>query len=79
MAHAILTVLLVVSILILFISMVLSAKSASDINKNMNQQAHKMATWSAVVSGIAVLLLIIGLVYYLYSNRSGLRSAIGLH
>jgi hypothetical protein len=79
MAHALLTVLLIISILILFVSMILSAKSASDINKGMNTQAHKMATWSAVVSGLAVLLLVVALIYYLYSNKSNMRGALGMH
>ena len=58
-------VILVISMILLFISMVLSAMSASDINKNNTKSAHKYAMASALSSGLSIVLLVIALIVYL--------------
>lgn len=74
MAQIPLIVMMILTLLVLFISMVLSAKSASEINKNDLQRAHKSATYSAVICGVAVLLTAVALGYYLYTSRHELKS-----
>ena len=56
---------LALSIALLFTSMVLSSMSASAIKQGDLMSAHKYATWSAVVCGLSVLLLIAVMVIYI--------------
>lgn len=56
---------LVSSIILLFVSMVLSAMSATSISKGDKDNAHKYATASAVVCGLAVLVLVVVLIIYI--------------
>lgn len=60
---------LVISMILLFISMVLSAMSASAAEKGDTSTARKYSLYSAVVSGLSVVLLVVILVMYLNSER----------
>jgi hypothetical protein len=71
-----LTIILVISIILLFVSMVLSAIASSAAQKNNITDAHKYSMWSAIVSGLSIALLVIVLVLYLNSGAiiSGVQS-----
>jgi hypothetical protein len=56
---------LVSSIILLFVSMVLSAMSATSASRGDKDNAHKYATASAVVCGLAVLVLVVVLIIYI--------------
>lgn len=58
------TLLLVATILCLFASMILSAMSSNNINKN-NSNAKRYATIAAVVDGLAFFLVVVILIVYL--------------
>jgi Na+/H+ antiporter NhaC len=60
----------VISVALLFISMVFSAMSARKAQENDEAYAHKYATVSALVSGLSVLVITIVLVMYIVKTRS---------
>jgi hypothetical protein len=62
-------IVLVVSMILLFVSMVLAAMASSDAQKKNLQDAQKYSMWSAVVSGLSIALLIVVLIMYIYSER----------
>lgn len=63
-------IILVISMVLLFVSMVLSAVSNSDIKKQNLQSASKYSLWSAVVSGLSIALLVIVLFLYVYGGKA---------
>lgn len=56
---------LITAIVLLFISMILSAMSATAAGRNDTKEAHKYATAAAVVSGLSVLVLVIVMIIYI--------------
>lgn len=70
-----LIVMMVVAIVLLFTSMVLSSMASTASEGCPNENAHKYSMWSAVVTGIAA--LIIGVFLYLYVNREPILSGLG--
>lgn len=56
---------LIISCVLLFISMVFSAMSATASNNKDDKEAHKWSTVSAVVCGLAVFLLVVVLIIYI--------------
>jgi hypothetical protein len=67
-----------IAIMLLFVTMVLSSMSASDVKKGSMDSAHKYAMWSAVVSGLAVFLLVIALIIYINSSRIVSAAHVGI-
>lgn len=73
--NALLIVLLVAGIILLFISMILSAMAADDISntkcslENKARTSQKWATIAAVMNGFGAILLVIALAFYIYTNR----------
>ena len=67
-----LIVMMVISIVLLFVSMVLSSMAASNAT---NEKSKSYSTYSAIVSGLAVLL--IGISLGLYFFRAPIASKIG--
>lgn len=63
---AVLIVLFIVSLLILFLSMIFSSMSAGQADKNNTAKAKKYATWSALTSGVSIVLIIVLLAVYLH-------------
>lgn len=63
-----LIVCLVVSIILLFVTMVLAAMGASDATKRNFVDAHKFSTYSSIVSGVSTALLVAVLIIYVYSE-----------
>lgn len=70
---------LVISMILLFASMVMSAMSASAAQKGDTSSARTYAMWSAVVSGLSIVLLIVILALYLNSQKivAGTHAALG--
>ncbi len=60
---------LILSIVLLFVSMVLSAMSATAANNKDYTNAHKYSTASAVVCGLSVFILVIVLIIYINKER----------
>jgi len=63
---------MIITILLLFTAMVLSAMASSDANKDSNtckEGCHKYSMWSALVTGLAVGAIVIAMVIYVYSSR----------
>ena len=59
---------IIIGIILLFVSMVLSALSASEISKQNYDTAHRYATAAAVVDGLSVAVLIVALIIYIYKD-----------
>ena len=64
-----LVIFMVLVIVLLVVTMILCAKSASDINKNSLPQAHKASTTAAILCGISILSVVSGLIYYVYKAK----------
>ncbi len=64
-----LIVMMIIAIALLFVSMVLSAMGASEAAKGgdaCKEKGHKYSMASAIVTGVAVAVLVIGLVIYIF-------------
>lgn len=62
-------VMIIIAILLLFTTMVLSAMASSDASKSNDdncQSCHKYSMYSAIVTGISVFIIFIGLMIYLF-------------
>lgn len=70
-----LIVMMVVAIVLLFTSMVLSSMASTASEGCPDENAHKYSMWSAIVTGVAA--LIIGVSLYLYINREPILSGLG--
>ena len=78
MAHASLIIFMILAIILLFTSMVLSAMAASDAKKSAadcKDGCSKYSTWSAVVSGISVAVILVVLIIYIVSSRKDIAKA----
>jgi len=64
-------VVICVAIVLLFVSMVLSAISSSDSSKGDMEKAKKMSTAAAVVTGLGVGSLFISLGLYFWYHQGG--------
>ena len=73
------TVLICITVAILFSSMVLSAMASSEAKRGNTSNAQKYSMWSAIVCGLAVFFLIIAMFLYLNSGviASAAQSALG--
>lgn len=63
---------MVVSVMLLFTAMVLSAMASSDAGKSCDdckEGCHKYSMWSALVTGLAVGVIVIVMIVYIYSSR----------
>lgn len=60
---------LITSVVLLFVSMVLSAMSAAAAGRSDSKNAHKYATAAAVVDGLAVLVLVVVMIIYINQSR----------
>lgn len=58
-----------ISIVLLFTSMIFSSMAAQDARKGKTSSAQKWSTWSAVVSGLAIAVMVIILIVHLNSSR----------
>lgn len=63
-----LILMMAIAIVILFASMVLSAMASSDVKKTCpkDEKAHKYSMYSALVAGLAVLLIAIAMMIYIF-------------
>ena len=70
---------MILAIILLFTAMVLSAMAASDAKKSAadcKEGCSKYATWSAVVSGISVAVILVALIVYIVSSRKDIARSI---
>lgn len=63
------TIFIIVAMILLFISMVLSAIAADNISNKNYDTGRKYSMISAVVSGVSVAILIVVLILYLNSGK----------
>jgi len=66
---------MILSIILLFVSMVLSAMASDDAKKGNKDKSHKYSMWSAIVSGVAVFSIVISLIVYIYTSRKEIAGA----
>ena len=69
---------MIITIVLLFTSMVLSAMASSDAKKGAaecKEGCSKYAMWSALVSGISVAVVVIVLIVYVYSTHKEIATA----
>lgn len=79
MAKATLIIFMILAIILLFTAMVLSAMAASDAKKSAadcKEGCSKYSTWSAVVSGISVAVILVALIVYIASSRKDIAKSI---
>lgn len=69
MVNTTLIVFMIITAILLFTSMILSAMAASYVNKNEKDKAHYNASASAILSGVSLAALIIIAVIYFYTNK----------
>jgi NADH:ubiquinone oxidoreductase subunit 5 (subunit L)/multisubunit Na+/H+ antiporter MnhA subunit len=72
MVSVTLIIFIVISIILLFTAMVLSAMAASEARKGSDQckqNCHKYAMWNAIVCGIAVAIIVVIMIIYIYTTR----------
>lgn len=87
MANTMLIVFMSLSIVLLFSIMVMTAMASSAANASpteCQEKCHSYSMYSAVTTGVTVILLIGVLIYYIYSTReelasSGAEHALALH
>ncbi len=60
---------LITAIVLLFVSMVLSAMSAAATGRGDKDDAHKYSTAAAVVCGLSVLVLVVVMIIYINQSR----------
>ena len=78
MVNATLIVFMIVTIVLLFTAMVLSAMASADATKSAadcQEGCRKYSTWSALVTGVAVAVIVIVLIFYIYSTRRHIAAA----
>lgn len=71
-----LVVFLVITILLLFACMILSAMASSKANDKDNVSAHKYSMIAALINGLSVAALIVILAIYVYTSRQEIGHAI---
>ena len=72
MVNVALVIFVIIAVILLFISMVLSAMAASAAQKGSSvckEDCHKYSMWSALVSGLAVAVIVVVLIIYIYTSR----------
>jgi len=82
MVNATLIVFMIVTVVLLFTAMVLSAMASSDAQKGgttCKEGCHKYSMWSALVTGIAVAVVVVVLIIYIYSSRKHIAAAAQQH
>ncbi len=82
MVNATLIVFMIVTIVLLFSAMVLSAMASSDATKGASEckeGCREYSKWSALVTGIAVAVIVVVLVVYIYSTRKHIAAAAQQH
>ena len=78
MVNTTLIVFMIVTIVLLFTAMILSAMASSDAQKGgttCKEGCHKYSMWSALVTGIAVAVIVIILIIYIYTSRKHIAAA----
>ena len=78
MVNVALVIFMIIAIILLFVSMVLSAMAASEASKGSDKckaNCHKYSMWSALVSGIAVAVIVVALIIYIYTSRHHVMAA----
>jgi len=78
MVNVALVIFMVITIILLFVSMVLAAMASNEAQKGTTkckEGCHKYAMWSALVSGLAVALIVISLIIYIYTTRHHVAEA----
>lgn len=78
MVNVALVIFMIVAVILLFASMVLSAMASNDARKGSQQckeDCHKYSMWSALVSGIAVAMIVVILIIYIYTSRHHVAQA----
>jgi NADH:ubiquinone oxidoreductase subunit 5 (subunit L)/multisubunit Na+/H+ antiporter MnhA subunit len=78
MVNVTLIVFMIITIVLLFTAMVLSAMASNDAQKggtDCKEGCHKYSMWSALVTGIAVATIVVVLVIYIYSSRKHIAAA----
>lgn len=63
-----LIVMMIVAIILLFVAMIFSSMASSDVKKTCpsDDKAHKYSMYSAVVAGVAVFLIAVALMIYIF-------------
>nr|QBK86363.1 MAG: hypothetical protein LCMAC102_01580 [Marseillevirus LCMAC102] len=82
MVKVTLIIFMIVTIVLLFTSMVLSAMASSDATKGgteCEEGCRKYSMWSALVTGIAVAAIVVILIVYIYTTRKHIASAVQKH
>lgn len=72
MVSVTLIIFIVITIILLFTAMVLSAMAASEARKGSDQckqNCHKYAMWNAIVCGLAVAAIVVIMIIYIYTSR----------
>lgn len=78
MVNTTLVVFMIITITLLFVSMILSSMAAVDAYKKNSDNARNYAMGSSLVTGISVAIIAIILVIYIYSSRHQIaKGAVG--
>ena len=78
MVNVALIIFMVLTIILLFVSMVLSAMASNEARKGSQkckEDCHKYSMWSALVSGLSVAMIVIALIIYIYTSRHHVAQA----
>jgi len=76
------TIIAVIGIILLFIAMTLSAMAAMDAKKSSEdckEGCHKYSMWSAVVTGVSVVLMVVAIGIYIYASEEQVRKEVNKH
>lgn len=82
MVNTTLIVFMIITIILLFSSMVLASMASVDAQKggeSCDKGAHKYSMWAAIVTGIATAIITVVLVVYVYTTRSHIAAAAQKH
>lgn len=77
MVSAALVIFIVLAIILLFVNMILSSMAAGNAQKSRDlcvKNCYKYSTWSAVISGICLAILLVVTGGYIYSSRKTIAS-----
>ena len=76
----VLTIMILLSVALLFAAMVLSAMASADAAKKTtdgNNNCHKYSMWSAIITGVSSALILIGFIITIISYRKEIAQHVG--
>lgn len=82
MAHVGLIVFMIIAIVLLFTAMVFSTMAAVDARKSdekCRKNCHQFSTWSALITGLSVAVIVVTLIVYMYSSRHEIAGMVQPH